>query len=42
MMVKDKMPNTYYTSQKRKLLRGFDKNMQKYGRKVLATPVTCG
>ena len=36
-MVKDKMPNTYYTSQKRKLLRDFDKNMQKYGRKVLAS-----
>lgn len=37
MMVKDKLTGIYYTSQKQKLLRDFDKNMQKYVRKLLAS-----
>jgi hypothetical protein len=37
MAVRDETGNTYYTSQKQKLLRDFDKNMRKYGRRALAS-----
>jgi len=36
-MVKNQAADIYYTSQKPRLLKDFDKNMGKYGRKVLSS-----